>query len=304
MVRLDGGTFRMGSQEFYPEEGPVHERTVAAFAIDRHAVTNADFAAFVAATGYVTVAERAIDPDDVPGAVEDLTPGGLVFTPTSGPVDLNDWRQWWRWVPGASWRAPEGPGSTVDDRSRHPVVQVAFEDAVAYATWVGKRLPSEAEFEYASHGGRGDQRFAWGNEPYPGGVAHAHTWLGRFPYERVGDHGGGTAPVGSYPPNGYGLADMIGNVWEWTSDVYTARHAVPRGAAGTDFEPGRTTKDGTCCHGGAPHTAAAVSPVPLRTIKGGSFLCTPEYCYRFRPAARSSQSEDTATVNIGFRCAR
>ncbi|NYF98694.1 formylglycine-generating enzyme family protein [Janibacter cremeus] len=297
MVRLDGGTFRMGSQEFYPEEGPVHEHTVAAFAIDRHAVTNADFAAFVADTGYVTVAERDIDPNDFPGAVEDLAPGGLVFTPTAGPVDLNDWRQWWRWVPGASWRAPEGPGSTVEGRSRHPVVQVAFEDAVSYATWVGKRLPTEAEFEYAAQGGRDDQRFAWGDDPYPGGVPRANTWLGRFPYERVGDHGGRTAPVGSYPPNSYGLVDMIGNVWEWTSGVYTARHAAD--GRGPSHDP--TTGGATCCGGGAP----PISPVAaLRTIKGGSFLCTPEYCFRFRPAARSPQSEDTATVNIGFRCAR
>src|SRR5690606_26670916 len=200
MVPIPGGTFRMGSEEFYPDERPVHERTVAGFLLDRHAVTNEDFAAFVEATGYVTVAERPMDAADYPGvAAEDLVPGALVFTPTPGPVDLADWRQWWRWQPGAQWRHPEGPESTIDGRMRHPVVQVAFEDAAAYARWSGKRLPTEAEHEYAARGGGDGARFAWGDEPYPGDIPQANTWIGRFPYDNRGRFGAGTAPVGSYP---------------------------------------------------------------------------------------------------------
>lgn len=291
MIPIPGGTFLMGSDDFYPDEQPVHRRSVEAFAIDRHAVTNAGFAEFVAATGYATVAERPLDPADFPGAdPADLVPGGMVFTPTAHAVDLRDWRQWWRWVPGASWRHPEGPGSDIDDRMDHPVVQIAFEDAAAYAAWRGKRLPTEAEFEYAARGGHDGLRFAWGDEPDVSGRAMANTWSGRFPYLHTGVFGPSTAPVGSYPPNDYGLYDMIGNVWEWTSDRYTSRHIDP---AARRIDP--------------QHRVDLLASSPpaesRRTLKGGSYLCAPEYCLRFRPAARSPQSEDTATTHIGFRCA-
>lgn len=289
LVQVPGGTFRMGSDRHYPEEGPAHDRQVEPFLLERHAVTNAQFAAFVADTGYVTVAERPLDPADFPGAdPADLVPGGLVFTPTAGPVDLRDWRQWWRWQPGASWRSPQGPGSGVDDRPEHPVVLVAFEDASAYAEWAGRRLPTEAEWERAARGGLDDAEYAWGDELAPGGRLMANTWQGRFPYDDAG--WGGTSPVGSYEPNGYGLVDLIGNTWEWTADTFTPRHVVP-GTRGPDA-------------GGRPNLLApTTSPEVLRVTKGGSYLCAPEYCRRYRPAARSAQSDDSATTHLGFRCA-
>lgn len=296
MQLIPPGTFRMGSDEFYPDERPVHERTVEGFLIDRHAVTNEEFSAFVAETGYVTVAERPLDPADLPGAnPDDLAPGSLVFTATAGPVDLRDWRRWWRWQTGAHWRHPEGPDSSIDGRMHHPVVHVAYEDAWAYARWADKRLPTEAEHEYAARGGLGDARFAWGDEPYPDGVAHAHTWLGRFPYQYEGRFGPAPAPVGSYPANGYGLFDMIGNVWEWTSDSYAPRHLVP------GQEP---VDSGDRVNLLAPADAQPGSAAPRRVLKGGSYLCSPDYCLRFRPAARSPQTEDSASTHIGFRCAR
>ncbi|MFE4469018.1 formylglycine-generating enzyme family protein [Leifsonia sp. NPDC056824] len=295
MVRIDGGTFRMGSDEFYPDEQPVHERTVAGYFIDRYAVTNADFARFVDATGYVTVAERPMDPADYPGvAAEDLVPGAMVFTATAGPVDLRDWRQWWRWEPGAHWRHPEGAGSGIEDRMDHPVVQVAFEDASAYAAWAGKRLPTEAEHEFAARGGVDGARFAWGDEAYPGGEARANSWIGSFPYDNRGRFGATTAPVGSYPANGYGLYDIIGNTWEWTSDYYAPRHVVP-GQEAVDA--------GARVNLLASASAEPGSRIPRRVLKGGSYLCSPDYCLRFRPAARSPQADDTATTHIGFRCA-
>ncbi|MFE7843956.1 formylglycine-generating enzyme family protein [Microbacterium sp. NPDC057407] len=295
MVRLPGGRFTMGSDDFYPDERPAHEASVDPFWIDRGPVTNEDFAAFVADTGYVTVAERELDPADYPGVdTADLVPGSLVFTATAGPVDLRDWRQWWRWQPGASWRSPEGPGSGIDGRLRHPVVQVAYADAAAYAEWAGKRLPTEAEFEYAARGGSGATAFAWGDEAFPDGSAQAHTWIGRFPYENLGEHGATTAPVGSFPPNGYGLVDTVGNVWEWTTDYYEPRHRLP-GAVPVSRD-GRSDL--------LAQSAEPGSRIPRRTLKGGSHLCAPEYCLRFRPAARSPQAEDSATTHIGFRCAR
>ncbi|MEN2737437.1 formylglycine-generating enzyme family protein [Microbacterium sp. X-17] len=295
MVRIDGGTFRMGSDEFYPDEQPVHERTVDSYLIDRYAVTNADFARFVDATGYVTVAERPMDPADYPGvAPEDLVPGAMVFTASAGPVDLRDWRQWWRWEPGAHWRHPEGVDSGIDDRMDHPVVQVAFEDASAYAAWAGKRLPTEAEHEFAARGGVDGARFAWGEEAYPGGEAQANSWIGSFPYDNRGRFGATTAPVGSYPANGYGLYDIIGNTWEWTSDYYAPRHVVP-GQEAVDA--------GARVNLLASASAEPGSRIPRRVLKGGSYLCSPDYCLRFRPAARSPQADDTATTHIGFRCA-
>lgn len=294
MVLIQGGTFRMGSEEFYPDERPVHQRAVSSFWIDAYEVTNADYAQFVADTGYVTVAERELHPADFPDAdIRDLVPGAIVFTPTAGPVDLRDWRQWWRWQPGASWAHPWGPESTISGRMRHPVVHVAFEDAARYAAWAGKRLPTEAEHEYASRGGLDGARFAWGDEPHPGGAVMANTWLGRFPYEVHGP--GDAAPVGGYPPNGFGLYDMTGNVWEWTTDLYAPRHVL---AGDAPVQPGvRPNLLSEDSRDGSP-------PSTRRVLKGGSHLCSPDYCLRFRPAARSPQTEDTAMSHIGFRCAR
>ncbi|WP_136708398.1 formylglycine-generating enzyme family protein [Agromyces sp. H66] len=297
MIHIPGGTFRMGSDEFSADETPVHERTVGSFEIDVHPVTNEQFAAFVESTGHVTVAERPLDPTDFPGAdPAELVPGALVFTPTAGPVDLHDWRQWWRWVPGASWRHPFGPGSSVDDRPTHPVVQVSFADAAAYAAWAGRRLPTEAEFEYAARGGLEGARFAWGDEEFPGGRLMVNRWQGDFPYRNTGAAGWvGTSPVMTFPANGYGLHDVTGNVWEWTTDYYAPRHEVP----------GEVAVDA----GGRENLLAAASAepgsrIPRRVLKGGSHLCSPQYCLRYRPAARSPQADDTATTHIGFRCAR
>ena len=290
LVELPGGEFLMGSDRHYPEEAPQHERHVEPFAIERHPVTNAQFAEFVAETGYVTVAERELDPAEFPGAdPADLVPGSLVFTPTAGPVDLRDWRQWWRWVPGALWRHPFGPDSSIDDRLDHPVVHVSFEDASAYAAWAGRRLPTEAEWEYAARGGLAGAEYAWGDEREPGGRVMANTWQGAFPFRNEG--WGGTSPVGSYPPNGFGLVDMIGNTWEWTADAFTPRHLPPDASS---LERG----DRRDLLAGAPASQA------LHVTKGGSHLCAPEYCRRYRPAARSSQAEDSATTHLGFRCAR
>jgi len=294
LVALPGGSFRMGSTQFYPEEAPVHSATVAAFAVERHPVTNAQFAEFVADTGYVTVAEQTPDPALYPGAApQDLVPGSLVFRPTSGPVDLRDWRQWWDWVPGANWRHPFGPDSGIEDRLDHPVVQVAYPDAAAYAHWAGRRLPTEAEWEYAARGGA-TTTYAWSDDVAPGGQLMANTWQGRFPYRNDGALGWvGTSPVGTFPANGFGLLDMIGNVWEWTTTQFDAHHRL----------------DGpveSCCGppGAAWPATSDLAPDPTinQTLKGGSHLCAPEYCLRYRPAARSPQSQDSATTHIGFRC--
>ncbi|MFZ2509735.1 MAG: formylglycine-generating enzyme family protein [Gordonia sp. (in: high G+C Gram-positive bacteria)] len=296
LVELPGGAFLMGSEDFYPDERPVHERTVGPFAIDRFEVTNARFAEFVDATGYRTVAERDLDPAAFPGAdPADLVPGSMVFTPTDGPVDLRDWRAWWRWQPDANWRRPFGPGSLIDDRMDHPVVHVAYQDAAAFARWAGLRLPTEAEYEYAARGkAAGNQPYAWGSDPYLDGVAQANTWLGRFPYENLGV--GGTAPVGSYPANGFGIHDLIGNVWEWTSDVYTPCHLSP-----DDRARRAVVRDNLLITDlGRPVTESSDG---RRVLKGGSYLCSPSYCLRFRPAARSPQAEDTGMSHVGFRCA-
>jgi sulfatase modifying factor 1 len=316
MVPIAGGQFRMGSGSFYSDEAPVHLRSVAAFEIDLHPVTNRQFAAFVEATGYVTVAERELDPADFPGADPgDLVPGGLVFAKASGPVDLSDWRQWWRWGPGANWRQPFGAGSDTGGREDHPVVQVSFEDACAYADWIGKRLPTEVEWEFAARGGLDGAVYAWGDEVRPDDRLMANTWQGRFPYLNTGADGWvGTSPVMSFPANGYGLYDCIGNVWEWTSSYYTPRHAPPEAGPETSLPAPGAGDSGSACTCGpereARDTAVAVagrepgSPESRRVLKGGSHLCAPEYCLRYRPAARSPQSDDTATTHIGFRCAR
>ena len=284
LIDLPGGSFRMGSTDFYPDEGPVHTETVGPFAIERHPVTNAQYAEFVADTGYVTVAERPMDPALYPGvAAEDLQPGALIFVPTAGPVDLDNWRQWWDWSPGACWRHPFGPESGIGDRLDHPVVQIAYPDAHAYAQWAGRRLPGEAEWEYAARAGT-DTTYAWGEDARPGGRLMANTWQGRFPYRNDGALGWvGTSPVGTFPANGFGLVDMIGNVWEWTTTPYAPQHrpGAPKGCCTPSLDP---------------------DPAVMQTLKGGSHLCAPEYCHRYRPAARSPQSQDSATTHIGFRC--
>jgi formylglycine-generating enzyme required for sulfatase activity len=299
MVWIPGGTFLMGSEEFYPEERPVHAVAVAGFWMDRFPVTVTDFRRFVQATGHVTVAERPPRAEDYPGADPKLlVPGSLVFRKTDGPVRLDDYRNWWVWTPGADWRHPGGPGSNTQGRSRHPITQVTFEDAEAYAEWAGKMLPTEAEWEFAARGGIEGATFTWGNEFAPKGRMMANSWQGEFPWQNLRTDGfEGTSPVGTFPPNGYGLFDMAGNVWEWTSDFYTPRH------------PDEGAKP--CC---APHNPRVTSPdqsfnvgqpgqhIPRRVTKGGSHLCAPNYCLRYRPAARQPQMIESSTTHIGFRC--
>jgi len=299
MKWIPGGTFWMGSADFYPEERPAHQVTVDGFWMDGHPVTVTEYRRFVAATGYVTVAQRPLDPADYPDADPALlVPGSLVFHRTTGPVDLRDFRNWWAYVPGADWRHPGGPGSDCRGRDRHPVTQVAYEDAEAYAAWAGKELPTEAEWEYAARGGLDRAVYAWGNEFAPRGVMMANTWQGQFPWQNLlADGYEGTSPAGSFPANGYGLFDMTGNVWEWTSDYFTPRHSLAAGDA--------------CC---APHNPRVDSPAASGTfagpgarlarkvIKGGSHLCAPNYCLRYRPAARQGEAVDTATSHQGFRC--
>jgi formylglycine-generating enzyme required for sulfatase activity len=289
MIRVPAGTFRMGSERFYAEEGPVREITVEAFELDATAVTNARFAEFVDATGYVTVAERPLDAADFPGAELDSTaPGSLVFTPTDGPVDLRDWRQWWRWQQDANWRRPFGEGSGIEDRLNHPVVHVAWEDAAAFARWAGKRLPTEAEWERAARGGLDGATYAWGDELTIEGRLQANTWQGNFPFRNTGADGWvGTAPVRSFPPNGFGLYEMTGNTWEWTADAWSADHRAA-----------------DACGCGPSDPSASHASERFRVTKGGSHLCSPEYCLRYRPAARSRQTEDSSTTHLGFRCAR
>jgi formylglycine-generating enzyme required for sulfatase activity len=288
MVEVPGGTFRMGSDGFYPEEAPVREVGVDGFWIDRHPVTVGEFRRFVNATGHVTWAEQAPKADDYPDAdAELLVPGSLVFNKTPGPVPLDDYRNWWTWTPGADWRHPSGAGSSVGGRERHPVTHVAYADAVAYAEWAGKSLPTEAEWEYAARGGLDGAVFTWGDEFAPKGRMMANTWQGEFPWQNLLlDRFEGTSPVESYPANNYGLYDMAGNVWEWTEDWFAQREA--NGA-------------GSCCAPRDPR-AASEERYPRRVIKGGSHLCAPNYCLRYRPAARQGETIDSTTGHIGFRC--
>ena len=299
MVWVPGGSFRMGSDEHYPEEAPAHGVSVDGLWIDRFAITNRRFAEFVEATDYVTLAERPLDPAAFPGApAENLVPGSLVFHKTPGPVDLRHISQWWVWTPRACWRQPEGPGSSLAGREQHPVVQIAYEDAEAFATWAGKALPTEAEWERAARGGIEGAQFVWGEEQIPNGEPPANWWQGQFPWQNTVDDGfEGTAPVGSFPANDFGLHEMAGNVWEWTSDWYGAAHAEDA--------------DKPCCvpvNPRGPSEAASYDPaqpqfrIPRRVIKGGSFLCADNYCMRYRPAARRPQMVDTGMSHIGFRC--
>ena len=297
MVWIPAGTFMMGSDSHYPEEAPAHEVSVDGFWIDSFTVTNRQFAQFVAETGHVTVAEQAPDPADYPGAKpEMLMPASTVFVAPTRRVDLANPYNWWTYVPGADWRHPQGPGSSVEEKGDHPVVQLAWADVAAFARWAAKELPSEAEWEYAARGGLDGATYAWGEELTPANQWMANTWQGEFPIRNTGNDGhAGTAPVGSYPPNGYGLYDMIGNVWEWSTDWY---------------QPHAQTSHSCCSvqnpHGG--HREDSFDPslrgiqIPRRVMKGGSHLCAPNYCRRYRPAARMPQAVDTATSHLGFRC--
>ena len=296
MTWVPGGTFQMGSADFYPEERPVRTVAVDGFWMDEHPVTVAEFRRFVRETGYVTVAERPLDPAQYPDADPALlVPGSLVFYPTHGPVDLRDVSRWWRYTPGAYWRRPRGPGSTLQGMDRHPVTHVAAADADAYAAWAGKELPTEAEWEFAARGGLEGAVFTWGDEMTPGGRVMANTWQGEFPWQDLKPpNKRGTSPVGSFPPNGYGLHDMAGNVWEWTSDFFAMPQApdgccVPHNPRGGSAE-GSKVPDEPGGH------------IPRRVIKGGSYLCAPNYCLRYRPAARQGEAVDTSTAHLGFRC--
>ena len=301
MIPISGATFLMGSDHHYPEEAPAATVQVDGFLIDPVPVTNRQFAEFVSATGHVTLAERAPDPTDYPGASPDmLRPGSLVFAMPTGTMSLDQWENWWDFVFGADWRHPRGAGSDVRGLEDHPVVHVAHEDAVAYAAWAGKSLPTEAEWELAARGGLDGREFAWGDELSPGGQHLANTWQGRFPAENdLSDGWLYTSPVATYPPNGFGLYDMIGNVWEWTDDWYADRRVRPK--------PG----DSTCCvprnpRGGerwqSRDPATPQIDIPRKVLKGGSHLCAPNYCQRYRPAARYAQPIDTSTSHVGIRC--
>lgn len=303
MIALPGGTFTMGSERFYPEEGPARKVRVDPFRIDRAPVTNRAFARFVADTGHVTTAERAPDPKDYPGMLPEMAfAGSAVFHKTAVPVDTGDPSQWWVFSAGADWRHPLGEGSSIEGLDDHPVVHVSHDDAAAYAAWAGKTLPTEAEWEYAARGGLDDADYAWGDELAPGGAMLANYWQGLFPFaNQMLDGWERTSPVGTYPPNGFGLVDMIGNVWEWTSDWYT----LPRSMKG---KPSKS-----CCGGAEANPrggtrAASFDPlmremkIGRKVLKGGSHLCAENYCQRYRPAARHPQEIESSTSHIGFRC--
>jgi formylglycine-generating enzyme required for sulfatase activity len=297
MSRIPGGEFLMGSNAHYAEEAPAHRVSVGAFWMDARTVTNKEFRHFVEATGYATLAEKPANADDYPGAQpEMLAPSSVMFRRASQPVDLRNPYNWWTYVAGADWRHPRGPQSSLQGLWDHPVVHVAYEDAEAYAKWAGKELPTEAEWEFAARGGLDGAEFTWGDELAPGGKPHANFWQGEFPWQNLLEDGfEWTAPVGSFPPNGYGLYDMAGNVWEWTTDWYQEHGKI----------------DSPCCTIANPRGGerdASVDPrtpnvkIPRKVMKGGSYLCAPNYCRRYRPAARMAQGIDTSTCHLGFRC--
>ncbi|HEX5043159.1 MAG TPA: formylglycine-generating enzyme family protein [Candidatus Polarisedimenticolaceae bacterium] len=278
MVRIPGGTFWMGSDDpAFPDARPVHRVTLNGFFMDRTEVTNAQFRRFVVATGHVTVAERPPRAEDYPGAPpENLVAGSLVFSPPAAPISLGDAYAWWSYVEGADWKHPTGPGSDLRGKDTHPVVHVAYEDAAAYCAWAGGRLPTEAEFEYAERGGLDRKRYAWGDTFRPAGKWMANTFQGHFPHENTGEDGFlATAPVGSFPANGFGLYDMAGNVWEWCSDWYRPGYDAPPPSGGSE-----------------------------RVQKGGSFLCSDQYCARYMPGGRGKGEPDTGTNHLGFRCVK
>lgn len=301
-VEIPSGRFVMGSDEFYPEEGLAREVEVTGFALQRGPVTVAQFARFVEDTGYVTLAEREPGAADYPDADPALlVAGSVVFRPTPGPVPLNDPGRWWAYVPGAGWRRPWGPGSDNSQRAGHPVTHVAYEDAEAFAGWAGGELPTEAEWEYAARGGLDGAVFAWGDELFPGGALMANFWQGEFPWRNTGANGWrGTSPVGLFPANGFGLCDVTGNVWEWTSDFYSSRGAGLQSASSPCCSPPLNPRVDSAERSYDVGNVGA--DIPRRVVKGGSHLCAASYCLRYRPAARQPEAVDTSTSHIGFRC--
>jgi len=297
MARIPGGAFLMGSDAHYPEEAPAHKVKVNGFWMDVHAVTNAEFKRFVDATHYVTLAEKPADAADYPGAKPELlSPHSVVFRKTPGPVDMRNAHNWWTYVAGADWRHPRGPGSSLEGLWGHPVVHVAFEDAEAYAKWAGKELPTEAEWEFAARGGLEGAPYVWGDDYMPGGKPMANTWQGEFPHQNLVEDGfEWTAPVGSFAANGYGLHEMAGNVWEWTADWYQEHGKIEHACCTLDNPRG-----GNPDRSWDPRTPDI--RIPRRVMKGGSYLCAPNYCRRYRPAARMAQPIDTSTCHLGFRC--
>lgn len=305
MVWIPGGEFTMGTNSDlgWPDEKPAHRVRLDGYWIDEIEVTNAQFQAFVKTTGYVTTAEKAPQIEEIlaqlpPGtpapSKAELVAGSLVFTMTEGPVDLKDYSQWWKWTHGANWRHPEGPDSNLDGRDQHPVVQVSWHDAVAYAKWAGKRLPTEAEWELAASGGLGDKPYVWGDEPPSDTRIFANIWQGEFPYENTQADGFvRTSPVRSFKPNGYGLFDMAGNVWEWCADAYD--HDAYAGRTGPDAIVNPLNERSS-----DPRNPRSAS----KAQRGGSFLCNDQYCSRYRPSARHGLSPDTGMSHVGFRCVK
>jgi formylglycine-generating enzyme required for sulfatase activity len=307
MEWIPGGTFTMGSDRHYREEAPRHQATVGGFWIDRWPVTNALFRNFIDETGHVTQAEIAPDAAQYPGADPAmLIPASVVFVKPAARVDLRNHYNWWAYIPGADWRHPRGPDSSIDGMDEHPVVHVGFDDAAAFARWAGKELPTEAEWEFAARGGLDGAEYAWGDEMEPGGKPMANYWQGEFPIQNLRTDGyESTSPVASFPANGWGLYDMIGNVWEWTTDWYAARHDPQ---AKSPQAGSATAGVHACCSGGersareGSFDPSIALPIPRKVMKGGSFLCAPNYCRRYRPAARMPQAIDTSTCHLGFRC--
>ena len=299
MVWIAGGAFLMGSDKHYPEEAPAHRVKVDDFWIDRSPITNGEFRKFVEVTGYVTVAEVAPDPKDYPGALPHmLRAGSLVFTPPDGPVDLSNLANWWSFIFGANWRRPYGKGSSIRGLDDHPAVHIAYRDAEAYAAWACKELPTEAEWEFAARGGLDGAEFAWGDEFSPACRRMANTWQGEFPYLNIAEHGyERTSPAGAFPANGYGLHDMIGNVWEWTSDWYSPRNGNGAQKACCIPENPRGGLEEASYDRRQPNIK-----IPRKVLKGGSHLCAPNYCRRYRPAARQAQPVELSMSHIGFRC--
>ncbi len=299
LVEIPGGEFLMGSDDHYPEESPVHPVNVDTFQIEIAAVTNDQYAKFVEETGYITVAERPLSAEEFPHLPpENLVPGSMLFRKTSGPVDLRYLSQWWVWKHGVSWKTPYGPKSNLEGIGNHPVVHIAFEDAENYAFWAGRKLPTEAQWEKAARGGLEGKEYSWGNEKLPNGKRMCKKFEGAFPWKsRPADGYQWTAPIMTFPPNGYGLYDITGNTWEWTQDWYKAEHDSPA--------------DNPCCVPNNPRGGdidGSYDPnqpqfhIPRKVLKGGSFLCADEYCKRYRPAARRPQMIDTGMSHIGFRC--